>query len=538
MLQAGQLFAGRYRIERLLAQGGMGVIYEAEHLATEERVALKVLWPHVLRSTSAVEKFQLEARIAARIGGEHIVRILDAGYDGARAMPYLAMELLQGQTLQALVSRQGPLTRAEALLALRHVAKALDKAHASVDREGRPAPIVHRDLKPDNLFVALREGGDAVVKVLDFGIAKVATQDQALSQEVRGTPRFMAYEQFTHGLVTPRLDVWALGLIAFYLLTGHNYWLSTGAGNDNGLAPLLSEVLLSPLEPASERAKKYGAAARWPAAFDAWFFQCVNRDIGARFGSAGAAVQAFAEALGGGVELPAADLVVALSTLGAKTASATEPAHPKAEPVASDLGAALPVGATLPLASARPSAPADVMSAPSWPIPSVNEASEAIETAISGATMGSVASSLPLKPAQPSFLPGRRATVGVGLLGVGALLGAVFGGRALLTREVDRPDLTPPPGSARHEAALLPAATSEARPVIIVPISSAAGVETAAPPLARDEPPPPPGEPAKGAAPEGARPKAKGRARDGGARDTKPPEAAKPADTQQYYDDR
>src|SRR5687768_3549276 len=164
MLRQRQIFAGRYRVEARIAQGGMGVIYAAEHLATEERVALKVLWPQVLGSKAAVENFQLEARIAARLGGEHIVRILDAGFDEAGGLPYLAMELLQGQTLDALVTTRGPLAPAEALWVMRQVAKALDRAHGYVDRKGRPAPIVHRDLKPENLFLAAGEGGAATIK--------------------------------------------------------------------------------------------------------------------------------------------------------------------------------------------------------------------------------------------------------------------------------------------------------------------------------------------------------------------------------------
>jgi serine/threonine protein kinase len=93
MLRPGEVFAGRYRIERLVAQGGMGVVYAVEHLSTEERLALKVLWPHVLGSQAAVEKFQLEARIAARVGGEHIVHIHDAGFDEKRGVPYLTESL-------------------------------------------------------------------------------------------------------------------------------------------------------------------------------------------------------------------------------------------------------------------------------------------------------------------------------------------------------------------------------------------------------------------------------------------------------------
>jgi eukaryotic-like serine/threonine-protein kinase len=139
MLQRGQIFAERYRIEARIAQGGMGVIYAAEHVSTEERVALKVLWPHVLGSKAAVDNFELEARIAARLGSEHIVRILDAGLETSLGLPYLVMELLRGQTLDELVSARGPLAPAEVLWVIRQVAKALDRAHNYIDRRGRPA---------------------------------------------------------------------------------------------------------------------------------------------------------------------------------------------------------------------------------------------------------------------------------------------------------------------------------------------------------------------------------------------------------------
>src|ERR1700753_1754267 len=103
LLQPNQVFARRYRIEQFLAEGGMGAVFVGEHTATEQRVAVKVLWPHVLSSRDAVEKFQLDARVAGRGASDHIVRVIDAGYDDDSRMPFLVMELLQGKTLDALV---------------------------------------------------------------------------------------------------------------------------------------------------------------------------------------------------------------------------------------------------------------------------------------------------------------------------------------------------------------------------------------------------------------------------------------------------
>ncbi|HEU4406890.1 MAG TPA: protein kinase [Polyangiaceae bacterium] len=325
---SGQLFAGRYRILRRLAQGGMGVVFVAEHAATEAQVALKVLWPHVLGSKSAARSFELEARLSARIESEHVVRVLDAGVDES-GVPFFVMELLRGATLRALVEEAGPLEPAEALAVLRQAARALDKAHGHVDREGRPAPIVHRDLKPENVFVALREGGDAVVKVLDFGLAKVLSGGQASSHEIKGTPAFMACEQFAQGPLTPQLDVWAFGLIAFYLLAGRAYWRSN-TRNVPEFTPLLNEILLQPLEPPTERARALGLPAPWPAGFDGWFLRCLEREPSARFASAGAAVEALTEIFVAGGVLTEAAIVAAPSQLARTIALVLESA-PKAQ---------------------------------------------------------------------------------------------------------------------------------------------------------------------------------------------------------------
>src|SRR5262245_6050502 len=107
MLEPGQIFAGRYRVIRLIAPGGMGAVFEAEHTGTERHVALKLLWPHVMAVQSAREKFEFEAKVAARVQSEHIVHVLDAGYDEATRSPYLVMELLPGGTLAELVEQEG-----------------------------------------------------------------------------------------------------------------------------------------------------------------------------------------------------------------------------------------------------------------------------------------------------------------------------------------------------------------------------------------------------------------------------------------------
>ena len=330
-LQIGQTFAERYRVEKFLAKGGFGAVYVAEQIETELRVALKVLWPHVLHSTDAVEKFRLEARVAGRVNSEHIVKVFDAGFDTASSMPFLVMELLHGAELDKVVETQGPLPRARLVSYFRQIAAGLDKAHGYVTREGVKTPIVHRDLKPENLFLAERDSGEPMIKILDFGIAKVLTESTSVSQEVKGTPLYMAFEQVAAGKITPQTDIWPLGLIAFYLLTGKAYWKSANHGEAT-ITQLFGEVLSLPIEQASVRARELGIAQEIPPAFDAWFARCVEREPSRRFSSAGDCAQALADALGvntsstqisslSPVSVPSGSGAVAAQTLGRTTAA-------------------------------------------------------------------------------------------------------------------------------------------------------------------------------------------------------------------------
>ena len=191
----------------------MGVVYEVEHVRTGQRLALKVL---TQQPGASVERFKREARAASRIQSEHIVRVTDA--DVAPELggaPFLVMELLEGADLERVTGTE-PAAPADVLVWLRQVARALGKAHA--------AGIVHRDLKPENLFLTRREDGSPLVKILDFGIAKMAAEVTVLTQSdsFLGTPGYMAPEQTdSRGPpVTFRADLYALGLIAFKLLTG------------------------------------------------------------------------------------------------------------------------------------------------------------------------------------------------------------------------------------------------------------------------------------------------------------------------------
>src|SRR5580704_6902604 len=287
-LHEGAIFAERYCIVRLIAAGGMGAIYEVVHLETQRRRALKVMLPHVLRSVELRERFKREARVAAEVESEFIVDVFDAGVDDATEMPFLVMELLRGEELGKRLKRMGRLPPGEALAYLYQTALALDKTHR--------ANIVHRDLKPENIFLMEREDGPPRVKVLDFGVAKLIAEGGATggATEVVGTPTYMAPEQFRAGTrITPAVDVYALGLMAYTLLVGAPYWQEeTLSGNAFAIALV---AVRGPIEPATVRAARQGVLL--PPAFDAWFTTVTAVDPAHRYAMASAAVRALGEVL-------------------------------------------------------------------------------------------------------------------------------------------------------------------------------------------------------------------------------------------------
>jgi tRNA A-37 threonylcarbamoyl transferase component Bud32 len=350
LLEPGQIFASRYRVARRIAEGGMGAIFEAEHTATERRVALKLLFPHIMSVASARKKFELEAKISARVNSPNIVEVLDAGFDEATKSPFLVMELLEGQTLAHYVRDRGPLGIDQALPLLQQVAAGLDAAHGYKESNGTLKPIVHRDLKPENLFMA-REHGAWVVKILDFGIAKVLGETGNISQEVRGTPLYMAFEQVTAGALSPQTDVWALGLITYFIFTASHYWRSASEPSAN-VQSLFAEILTLPLEAPTVRSRQQNVSVQLPPAFDAWLLECIQRDPTRRFASAGAAIDALAQAFG---KSPRARPRVDSKPAGGLAFASTAAYEPPLATAAKPLGTA----ASLPgLATERGSAPA------------------------------------------------------------------------------------------------------------------------------------------------------------------------------------
>jgi serine/threonine-protein kinase len=289
-LAEGVTFARRYRIIRLLALGGMGAVYEAVHLITNRHRALKVMLPELSHCEAMRERFLFEARVTGRIESEYIVDVSDAGVDEETRMLFLVMELLRGENLRDRLRRVQRLGRVEVATYLLQAARALDKTH----RES----IIHCDLKPENLFLADREGGPSRIKVLDFGIARLA-EDGAGGEEgahlVVGTPYYMAPEQFTAQQSSPAIDIYALGMITFTLLTGRAYWSKEQAELGDAGARATAAAG-GPPEPASARARRFGVML--PSRFDAWFARATATFPADRFSGALEAALALPGALG------------------------------------------------------------------------------------------------------------------------------------------------------------------------------------------------------------------------------------------------
>jgi serine/threonine-protein kinase len=215
-LRAGDVVGDKYRIERQLGSGGMGVVLQATHLQLNQPVALKFLVDSALEPEIAAERFLREARATFRLRSEHTVRVMDVG-TLPTGEPFMVMEMLVGKDFKQLVAERGPLPAAEASLYMLQLCNALQEAHA--------LGIVHRDLKSRNLYVVARVDGTPCVKVLDFGISKMQADGEAAPLTVpemgMGSPRYMAPEQWANAsAVDARADIYAAGAVFYELLTG------------------------------------------------------------------------------------------------------------------------------------------------------------------------------------------------------------------------------------------------------------------------------------------------------------------------------
>jgi eukaryotic-like serine/threonine-protein kinase len=236
--RVGQLIAEKYRLERLLGRGGMGEVYEARHVVVGRRFALKLLHSHLAQGSSAVARFLREARAAGSLENPHIAAVVDFATT-SDGVPFLVMEYLEGLSLGRLLAGEGPLPVPRAVSLLLQICRGLEAAHQ--------AGIVHRDLKPDNLFVVEQPDGSELLKILDFGIAKLVDEPSAQlthSGAVLGTAFYMAPEQARgEKQIDFRVDIYALGVIAFELLSARK------PHPGDGYNAILAHILTQPPEP-------------------------------------------------------------------------------------------------------------------------------------------------------------------------------------------------------------------------------------------------------------------------------------------------
>ncbi|MGK3986952.1 serine/threonine-protein kinase [Sorangium sp. So ce136] len=433
VLAEGTIFARRYRVVRLIAAGAMGAVHEVVHLETERRRALKVMHAHLFQSEEMRERFQREARIAAKVESEYIVDVFDAGVDETTGMPFLVMELLRGEELGERLKRSGRLPPAEAMAYLYQTALALDRTHA--------ANIVHRDLKPANLFLSQREDGSFLVKILDFGIAKLVAEGATVAGATRslGTPIYMAPEQF-HGStrLTAAADIFALGMMAYTLLVGTPYW-SPEASSTEGVIAFAMVAVRGPQEPPVQRARAMGVTL--PPGFDAWFARATAVDPAARFRTAMEAVRTLGEALG-------------VPVGGNRGSFPSAPSWPGVVPAATGLPSALVTSE--PVLARSPGPERDARS------PGLARAGTSTAAAVSG---------LPARSDGPS----RGALAGMAVLGLGVLLSA-GGWLALRAIRGSEPAETPTAAAAATAPALEPTAAAP-EPTAAAPEPTAAAPE-------------------------------------------------------------
>ncbi len=319
----GAVLVGKFRLGEVIGYGGMGSVWSATHLGLGQEIAIKLVSAEFVKSADALRRFDTEAKAAAKIRSRHVPQVFDNGIldDGT---PYLAMELLQGDTLFKRVHVSGPIPLPEAVWILDQCCRALGRAHS--------LGIVHRDIKPDNIYLATSQDDDGyVVKVLDFGIAKVQTlaENEHLSTrtgQLLGTPMYMSPEQ-ARGLRTidHRTDLYSLGLVAHVMLTGNLAFSSESLGD------LLVQICTQPLP--SLRAQ----APYLPPAMEEWFQKACARDPDQRFPSA----QAFIEALRLAAGVTAG--VDRGSIVGPRSSDAGVGLKPQMTPAPSGMGATMPL---------------------------------------------------------------------------------------------------------------------------------------------------------------------------------------------------
>ncbi|NOZ00391.1 MAG: serine/threonine protein kinase [Deltaproteobacteria bacterium] len=268
----GALMGDRFKVTSRIGTGGMGVVYKARQVGMDRWVAVKVLLKELTHDTKVIKRFKIEALAASRLTHPNTIRIYDFGISQDDIL-YIAMEFLDGSSLERVIRNDAPLSARRTLHILKQIASSLSEAHDK--------GIVHRDLKPDNIFLTSVDGDQDFVKVLDFGVAKLKEADRkqgTLTQAgvIFGTPRYMAPEQCRSLAVDHRADLYALGVIGYECLTG-----DTPFEAENPLSILIKHVQEAP-KPFSEARPD----VEIPEDVEALVMRCLEKDAEDRFGSA------------------------------------------------------------------------------------------------------------------------------------------------------------------------------------------------------------------------------------------------------------
>lgn len=270
-VKPGEILGAKYQVERVIGEGGMGLVVAARHMELGHLVAIKCLHASALGHEGAVIRFEREARAAATLTSEHVARVIDVGRF-ENGSPYMVMEFLEGEDLFSMLRREGALSIADTVRFASHAADGLGEAHA--------AGIIHRDVKPSNLFAARRKKGGSVIKVLDFGIAKTigGTGEHGLTatQALIGSPQYMSPEQVRESrTLDARTDIWALGVTMYECLTGRKPF------DAPGMVDLCFAIVQQP--PASIIAQRQDV----PPRLEAVIFKCLAKDPADRYASMG-----------------------------------------------------------------------------------------------------------------------------------------------------------------------------------------------------------------------------------------------------------
>ena len=263
----GKTVEGKYKIESVLAEGGMAILYLAHHMAMERTVVVKVVHGAFLSSPDAIARFERESKVAAKMNHPNIVQVYDFGF--IRKQPYLVMEFIKGTTLGAKLRTQGPPSTKIAEKIMLQVCSGLEDAHG--------CGIIHRDLKPENIILQERIERPDWVKILDFGIAHLLDSSHqrrlTMSGRICGTPEYMSPEQFADKPLDIRVDIYALGIMIFEMLTGDIPFWSSDVG------VLMAKHLMEPAPAVSSFRQDIPTGSK----FDRIVAKCLQKDPDDRF---------------------------------------------------------------------------------------------------------------------------------------------------------------------------------------------------------------------------------------------------------------